>query len=213
MRNAAIIIACISLAVACHNKSSSQSASDGNAPTCSDDTTCAQPLPYCDQSIGECVQCLSDTNCGDNRSCNADSHKCVQCATDSQCGGQLPYCSTDGSCVQCVADGNCPTGDGCDQTNNRCFVKCTTSAMCHDPTALCDTATSHCVECLANTDCKIALAPVCDTMDGQCVECTANTDCPAQRPKCDTRDVCVQCIVDTDCTTAGQTCQNGVCRN
>lgn len=186
---------------------------DSAGPACTTDTSCAQPTPYCDTQIDQCVQCLSDTNCGNNRHCSA-SHTCVQCTSDANCGGQTPYCSPTGACVQCLSQTNCPTNDTCDTTNGyHCVPSCTSDAQCHAPLPKCDTQDGYCVQCLASTDCTNATTGhVCNTSTDRCVECAQDSDCAtAQRPKCNTNvDICVQCLTNADCE-AGTCGPQGFC--
>src|SRR5580693_777642 len=161
----AILMACSS-----HNSSTANSdgagggsGSGGSGAACTSDTMCAEPTPYCDTQIDQCVECLSDTNCGANRTCNTTTHACVQCGSDSQCGGQTPYCSPAGECVQCTADGNCGSDDVCNQTSFMCVPKCGSNADCKGvERGVCDTTDMECVQCLTGSDCMNALDKVCN---------------------------------------------------
>ena len=208
----------LTILVACSNHNASVPSADsrpagsGSAAACTSDTQCAQPTPYCDAPIDQCVQCLSDTNCGPNRTCNMTTHACVQCGSDSQCGGQLPYCSPAGTCVQCTSDGNCMATQVCDQTSFTCVPKCGSNADCPRVRGVCDTMDDECVECLTGSDCaNNALDKVCRTTTDTCVECEMDSDCPMMRPRCNPNDVCVECLTAADCGSAGSACTDGIC--
>ena len=87
---------------------------------------------------------------------------------------------------------------------------CTQDSDCTAPTAVCDTATSTCVECTPTTD-TCPTGQYCTTNNGCAAGCTDGTDCSGSTPNCDkATNKCVACLADTDCT-AGQICVQNAC--
>ncbi len=74
---------------------------------------------------------------------------------------------------------------------------------------VCDPATGDCVECLIETDCKVAEKPICS--DKKCIPCDAAHAC--DNGKCDLNTgKCVECLADTDCALRERgVCWQGVC--
>lgn len=107
----------------------------------------------CDESSGECVQCLEHDDCESPSSVCTDDHRCVRCTLDRHCSGTTPACSNDNVCVAC-----------------------TDSALyCGDDTRLCDVGRHECVECLESADCTDPAASRCSA--GACVPCTGPLHC------------------------------------
>jgi uncharacterized repeat protein (TIGR01451 family)/MYXO-CTERM domain-containing protein len=174
-----------------------------------------------DGTIGTCVQCTKDADCGSTTSgqvCDATGTcapgcrgtggngcpsmetctstdntigTCVQCATDADCGGPMSGTVCDAATSQCKPgcrgmNGNgCPTGMNCtspDTTIGMC-VQCTADAQCGDSTSgtVCDAATGTCGPgCRGMGGNGCPTGDVCtsqDTTVGSCVQCTKDADC------------------------------------
>lgn len=79
---------------------------EGGAGGCSGSEDCQKPAVHCHPARHECVECLSDSNCGGGRVCDEATGKCAPCVADADCTADLPYCAA-GACVQCRTDANC----------------------------------------------------------------------------------------------------------
>ncbi|MFO0567107.1 MAG: MopE-related protein, partial [Polyangiaceae bacterium] len=87
---------------------------------------------------------------------------------------------------------------------------CTSDGDCSAPTAVCDTATSTCVECLPSKD-SCPTGQYCTKNNGCAAGCSDSTDCSGTTTKCDTTtNQCVECLTDPDCS-AGQICVQHAC--
>src|SRR5439155_1540254 len=117
-------------------------------------------------SIGQCVECLADSDCGglmSGKVCDTATDKCVDGCRGTDGNGCPPDKSctsidmTIGQCVQCVADGNCGgpmSGKVCDDTMHTCVDGCR------------GTGGNRC-----------PMPEVCTSMDvtiGQCVTCVVD---------------------------------------
>ncbi len=64
-----------------------------------------------------------------------------------------------------------------------------------------------CVQCVANSDCKMAEQPVCDSASHTCVGCTKGGDCAQPVPICDPAShTCVGCVNDEGCASPTPQC-------
>ena len=178
------------------------------APGCSGD------LPACPN--GECVECISSTDCGDDV-CGPDN-SCVECAKSEDCtlGVCDPASSTCRTCLDDAApgspDGGCPDAmPACveDLAGEVSCVPCADDADCAAGT--CDETTHACVLCLpepaangVHAGCT-AVTPICH--EGACFACTpaaleVDPGCVASAPLCVTQGdspACVQCVSNQDC--------------
>ena len=180
----------------------------------------------CNTATGECVDCVTDAECGDNASCDPGTLTCAcddgfhdcegTCSDDTStdtCGDRCTPCPTDPN-----GDATCETGMcgiSCrapyvfDDTSMSC-VECAADDDCTDPAAsTCDGGT--CVACADSTDCAhLTGTPVCD--GGTCVECTPadasecnGNSCDPSNNTCTTTPVgsvsaCQPCVADSECT-------------
>jgi uncharacterized repeat protein (TIGR01451 family) len=191
-----------------------------------------------DTSVGQCVACLQDTDCGGNGSgkvCDATTDTCVDgcrgtsegiCPTGQSCTSMD---QTIGKCVACLTDAECGgamSGKVCDLTTDQCVDGCRgTGNGC--PTGKACTSTNatigQCVACLTDADCGDASSgKVCDLTTDTCVPgCrgAGGNGCPAGQ-QCSSSDTtigtCAQCQTDGDCgsATSGMVCDDTtlVCR-
>ncbi|MFO0758156.1 MAG: DUF11 domain-containing protein [Byssovorax sp.] len=228
-----------------------------------------------DASIGQCVECVVDADCGGPTSgtvCNGVTHACIPgcrgmngngcmpgsvctsmdatiglcvgCNTDADCGGPTSAIVCDGATKTCIPgcrgmNGNgCMPGDVCtsmDATIGQCF-QCLTDADCGGPMSakVCDAATNMCIDgCRGMNGNGCKAGDVCTSKDdtiGQCLRCLVDADCggPTSAKVCDaatnmcvdgcrgmngngcmpgdactsvdeTIGMCVDCLVDADC--------------
>ncbi len=148
-------------------------------PRCSTDADCGLSSLHCDTASGDCVACVTDTNCTDPGfpRCDFAIHRCVECGI-----------STD-----------CPVGEYCENQTRRCVPRCQDPDECPLSRPFCDKVNVRCYECLTDTDCLPLLLPRCDTAGFICVQCMTDADCGSGH-RCDTPDgVCVDCLSSDDC--------------
>jgi hypothetical protein len=191
--------------------------------------------------FGQCVDCLSNTQCGE-LVCVAG--KCVACTKSSDCSGGN-VCSANGRCVQCVTSSDCPTNQQC--VANSCYSQCSMDAMC--PGGFC--VSGVCAACRNNADCPstqyCALGSchpqcsvngdctgtnICDPATHTCVQpcsamcmtgwacdstsicrqlCDVSRPCPTTM-KCGAQSLCApQCATNPDCTAPHTVCSAGQC--
>ena len=112
----------------------------GTGPTCS--PPCSAPKDICKSAPSNCVECLSN----------------------SDCGGTKPYCKDQDSCKECLQDSHCPTIKKCHPDQSRCLLKCVDNTSCAgSPEPYCQPTLKICVQCLTNSHCT---APkVCKSSD------------------------------------------------
>jgi len=126
--------------------------------------------------------------------------------------GGIADADTDAEVPQCANSSECPGGQLCDTSSSHC-VDCTQDIDCTDPSKpLCDTSRHTCVRpCKNSFDCQ--KGQLCDTSSKQCVDCTQDSDCISDPNKsyCDTsRRTCVACLPTVGCTT-NQRCVSSEC--
>jgi len=107
----------------------------GTCDRCAE-TSCPPLTPSCDPESGNCVECLSPSDCGPNEICGLTTHTCMPATTpcerledgtltcasgDSDTVANQPYC-LDSYCVECITDLDCKTvnrsGNGSDSDSN-----------------------------------------------------------------------------------------------
>jgi hypothetical protein len=171
-------------------------------------------LPAC-QADGRCVQCTSNASCGGATPvCDTTTNTCVQCTSAANCSGATPICGSNNKCQACVGDGECgalndPARSTC-AASGAC-VQCTAanSTQCAGTTAVCNTTTNKCVQCLASTSCSGA-TPICATATNTCRGCSAASDCVtlgiAGHLACGSSGACVQCTDNTTCSGVTPIC-------
>ena len=80
------------------HKKKTESEGGGTKTQCKQTIDCGATTPVCWQ--GTCVQCTSDTNCGNGRKCNTSSHRCES--------------------APCTNDADCASGQRCNVTSRQC---------------------------------------------------------------------------------------------
>lgn len=89
---------------------------DSDCESCEKQSDCEGGLPYCDASIGACVECLDSSDCRDRfgpyfGACSAG--RCVQCQTDRDCPDDAE-CDK-GWCGSCDSYHDCPDRMDCER--------------------------------------------------------------------------------------------------
>jgi hypothetical protein len=176
-------------------------------------------------SVGMCVQCISDADCGgpdSGKICDADAFQCKDgcrglggngCPSGSVCSSVSVAV---GTCVECVGDLDCggiTSGKVCDVDLNTCVTGCRGEGGngCPDG-SVCTSSSAKvgtCVQCLDDADCGSATSgKVCDVPSKTCKDgCygEGGNGCPADSV-CTSSDSslgkCVQCLKDADCGAA-----------
>jgi Cys-rich repeat protein len=158
----------------------------GGPVVCTQSSQCVLSTLHCllvTGQPGQCVECLSDADCGGRRCDTAVSHRCVECVDNSPCP------TTDDSHPSVCIDNHCQ--NGCDDSNPVCPAGTAAGFTCQAvngaqicvgcPGATCPAVKSMCVHnlcsaCAVNTDCSGA-TPICDLISGTCVQCKTSVDC------------------------------------
>lgn len=128
---------------------------DGLCQDCNQPDHCGPSCMRCPAdarlcSLGRCVQCSRDPDCGGGLVCEAG--RCVpptRCARDEDCKYEDQRCDREASIcrmpdVPCTTSAACPSGQLCD--GKRCYTPptpCTESAQCRE-SQYCDTAEKVC---------------------------------------------------------------------
>ncbi|MFW5967469.1 MAG: hypothetical protein ACOCV2_08125, partial [Persicimonas sp.] len=159
-----------------------------NAGACDDE--CEGDTPVCDESAGECVECLdAEEDCEDDQLCSSDG-ECVECLEEKDCDEGV--CSDDGTCVECVEDDHCTEADASACTEDNECTGCEESDQCahlaDDGTPACDADTSECVECTVDDE---------SACDGNSCDPASNTCTDTET---DSLDTCESCIADSECS-------------
>jgi hypothetical protein len=174
-----------------------------------DDSRCpgSELCTSTDDSIGQCVECLTDLDCGgvdSGRVCDA-SNACVDgCrgADGNGCASALVCTSEDatiGACVECLTNASCSDGKICDTATHTCVDECATAADC-DGTQICAEDTHTCVdECATAADCDGT--KICAEDTHTCVdECATAADCDGTKICAEDTHTCVdECATAADC--------------
>lgn len=61
-----------------------------------------------------CGDCSDEYPCPERRTCDPATYTCVQCLSDEQCGADRTHCA-DKRCVQCISDDHCEPGWRCSE--------------------------------------------------------------------------------------------------
>ncbi len=173
------------------------------APVCTNDActaTCTTNAPcasypsnlLCDTTQsdglkGECVGCLSVSDCNAVRpTCPVGTRQCSTCTVEANCTSYLatPHCDTNGDshagqCVQCRVSNDCPA----------------TAPDC--------SAANACTGCKNSNDCtrfNTGFVALCNPGNGACVSCLSNSNCTSAAPVCNGSNSCIGCSKDSDCS-------------
>jgi MYXO-CTERM domain-containing protein len=189
------------------------SANFGQCVGCLSETDCNGSTPFCDTSTKMCRACKAGDCTAPKGLCGAlgfDLGQCVQCDSSSTtaCTGATPACDTASfTCVACVVATDCPASTPfCDDTTLNCR-KCTSTTDC--PGGLCDSATGACVQCISSTDCG---TETCNLSTHTC-QCENSSQCANPAPVCGSSKSCGACQGSGDCAgnAAGSVCSGGSC--
>ena len=163
----------------------------------------------CSEQLGECVECLRDSDCDDGNICTTDtcseSGSCLFENNNADCQDGL-FCTLSDACVggSCTGLGSpCSGGQLCDEGLNRC-VDCTDDVHCDD-SAFCN-GQEQCNDgdCFAGSDpCP---GQLCSEGLGRCVECTGDLHCD-DSVFCNGQEQCN----DGECVVGSDPCPDSFC--
>jgi hypothetical protein len=169
----------------------------------------------CDEGSGFCVECVSNTDCGDNGECV--DHACetfTPCTNTDDCSSGV--CDeTAEHCVGCLADEDCGDGEACIHQECQSVIECDSDNDCTSHGLLCDTAAGRCAQCRKHTpDCPdiyhcaegVCTLDVCDMGQTGCqgnaiVTCNAVGDGLGNAEACGPGTACVVAGVSASCLT------------
>ena len=138
---------------------------------------------------GQCVECLSNTDCAGRRCDVANTHRCVECVDNTPCP------TTDTSHASQCVDNHCQ--NGCDDSNPVCPASTAVGFSCQNVAG-----NQLCVDCLVPSDCTTPGRGFC--INNLCRACGSASDCPMAGQMCDAiTGNCVECRTSTDCKMAG----------
>jgi Cys-rich repeat protein len=128
----------------------------GGAGGCKDSGQCGGENPFCDPSLGRCVQCVDKQNCASGQSCDPGGNCVSACSGNGDCTIS-PYRSCDlsfGACVECLTNTDCTSGDHAICVTGRCR-ECQKDADCasHSEQPYCDLGSYECRQCLSDLNC------------------------------------------------------------
>lgn len=156
---------------------------------CVTDKDCPLPSLHCDPFSGQCLTCVSDTDCtatAGRPRCDAVLHVCVQCGTDQDCAVGSKCKAVTRSCVRtCAADTDCAAPAA--SCEDGLCAQCDEDQQCGGSRPYCDPATYACTGCVTNAECTNVATPLCNRSIGQCVGCMTVEDC-AEGLFCDPAD-------------------------
>ncbi|NUP13860.1 MAG: hypothetical protein HOW73_48110, partial [Polyangiaceae bacterium] len=122
---------------------------------CATNDDCSEESPTCDMATGACVGCLDASDC-DDALCHPMSRQCVECMSDLDCGTDRPVCDATGTCRECLVDASCPA-DAPLCMDHECLEPpeegCESSSECDGDEPVCLPQSGECVGCVSNRDC------------------------------------------------------------
>jgi hypothetical protein len=119
---------------------------------CTSDKTCTPNEQLCDDARSICVDCMSDSDCGDSARCvEGFCETFASCTNSRDCAANQVCELNDGRCVECLGDEDCPKGSVCGEQS--CRATCVSDKDCTESGLLCDRGRGYCVTCIADVDC------------------------------------------------------------
>lgn len=149
--------------------------------------------PFCDQTHGQCVECLSGSQCTDPKKkiCDQTQGQCVECTSSVN-----SHCVTNQTCGATCVKGLCTAGG----TDSHCvylFSILVENCSSTYNRPLCDVSQGKCVECFSSLQCNDPKRSICQ--NNQCVECTI-----LNNAHCRTDETCDATCVQGMCTPGGK---------
>jgi hypothetical protein len=145
---------------------SSGGGSDGG---CNDDGDCEFRIDgrsRCSVVTGECVSCLSPSDCDGYAECvDNECRPITTCSTAEDCPPGLVCSSSTARCVECNTASDCAASEIC--VSSTCRERCSVDSHCAPTGQRCDTGTGYCVDCLGHSDCDESRH--CDATTNTCM--------------------------------------------
>ncbi len=184
---------------------------------CRLDVDCQPGSLRCETDAGECVQCLSASDCPFSRpGCYSGANECGACSDQSDCpAGQV--CGPTSNCLctdgtQCGGDAPVCVLSPAFGSLDAGFCGCATNVDCASQEALCvqtaETAAGACIAPCSDGGYDCTAGPLgeqfCDVSSGLCGPCGSNTQCVGADagPICFSGGYC-GCNVSDDCGPLG----------
>jgi Cys-rich repeat protein len=126
---------------------------------------------------GVCVECATNADCAtrDGQICDTTIGECVGCRSDLDCGGTHRFCdAASAECVTCRVTADCAPTETCQ--GGDCVSHCASNADCGAGTPACLVDTGTCVECASDADCS-ADKPGCVLSEHRCRDCSTDAQC------------------------------------
>lgn len=124
---------------------------------CTDDTDCPG-ADTCDTTTGECVECLTNDDCGTDETC-IEGECDAGCTTDEDCP-LFFACGEDGLCTEtgCTTQRECILFTGradaeCDEASGQCRIPCEENAECGELN-VCQDGTCVFLGCDTDVECR-----------------------------------------------------------
>ncbi|HKY36411.1 MAG TPA: hypothetical protein VJN18_10755 [Polyangiaceae bacterium] len=138
------------------NRPSGSDNDDGGADGgCNDDADCAlraDNRSLCSAPTGDCVDCLTASDCESNEECvDNDCRRFTACGDSGDCPQGLVCNSTAARCVECVGSSDCAPDESC--SLNVCRKRCSSDGHCSPFGLRCDTSSGYCASCVSDSDC------------------------------------------------------------
>ena len=160
--------------------------------SCTRDSDCSSPLPYCNTTIGRCVPCTQDSHCSGSNNYCSPTNKCETCSWDTTytCSNnkRVKYCRLSDGTIKNTQTLSCPLGGTC--SNGQCVCTPTTASWGSAP-ACSSPSSVTCGTTIPNTTASCSY--------GRTANCTS-TSCTGSAP---TRT----------CSGKGTYCSSGTCTN
>lgn len=167
-----------------------------NLQGCVNDSNCSGSTPFCKTSTGECVECIVDNDCNDDKVCSIDD--CVS----NVCN----YTNNDDLTRNCNASNGCSGSQRCvDNSWGSCITDLTLCDIdCDGEPDECKILCDKC-ECEGVDDCLQVECKMVDCEDSECVytdinECNDDDSCCPSSCTSDNDNDCKKgCSSDEDC--------------
>ena len=191
----------------------------GSDSGCNDDTDCESRFDgrtRCSVATGECVDCLSVTDCESDEECVNNICRPITTCPAGECPNGLVCNPTTERCEQCVGSNGCAADETC--VSNVCRKSCTSDTQCIFFGMRCNTGSGYCVSCVGDSDCPENRncqqgSCVLDICEGGTASCEGNNivTCNASGSVLTNP---IPCGAQQSCSESGSTasCQPWICQ-
>ena len=159
---------------------------------CNTDSDCSSPTPYCNTTIGRCVQCTQDSHCSGSNNFCSPTNRCETCSWDSTytCSNnkRVKHCRLSDGTIKKTQTLSCPNSGTC--SNGQCV--CTPTSASWGSAPACSSPSSvQCGTTIPNTTASCSY--------GRTANCSA-IGCSGSAPT-------------NTCSGKGTKCATGTCKN